>query len=205
MSEQKIIDIAHVMFLEMIQTFINTMGPQAAKGSLMRGAVKTGDSFPATAYDTMEDFVAAIETQENPITRIEGKATHLGDGLFGLPQCPFAESIGSFKEVYGALPESYGAITEDYNKSAPVTEKYNVGHGAGVSPFCAIHQPLRSAIGAKVSIGGKQVTLYQLGCKSGTGYKGLAMPFIEATGFSKETVEKVLDDNMCCYAVVLER
>lgn len=201
MSEQKILDIAHISFLDMIQALIAQSGAASAKGTLMRNAIKAGDRFEPVDFATLDDFVAAIESVDSPIAAVEGKARHLGDGLFGLPQCPFAESISNYKSVFDKLPDGYQELTEEYNKPGPVTDKLQVGHGAGVSPFCSVHQPFRSTLGKKITIGGKSVSVVQLGCKSGSGAKGLAEKMIAEAGFTNAQVEKALDDNMCCYAL----
>lgn len=199
-----ILDIAHVSFLEMIEMFIKTLGAAQAKGSLMRSAISTAESFPEVEFGSMQEFVTAIDEVRSPIAQVEGRAVHLGDGLFGLPKCPFADSIKNFVSVRGKLPESFGKVTEDYNKPGPVTAKYRVGQGAGVSPFCAIHQPLRSALGLRVKIAGKQAVVYQLGCKSAGGAKAVAAELCQSAGRSPDEVSKVLDDNMCCYQIRLE-
>lgn len=193
------VDIAHISFLDMIKVMITLGGAANAKGTLIRNALNTADKIPAVAYGSFDEFLAAMEDSSNPITMVEGKAKHEGDFVFGLPACPFAASIRNYTRILGSLPESYADFTTEFNKSTQVTKKYRVGDGAGVSPFCAVHQPLRSAIGDKITIGGKQVAIYQLGCKSGSGKKGLADAYIEETGVSRDLVEKILDTNMCCY------
>jgi len=203
-TNDKMLDIAHISFLEMIELFIKTLGAAQAKGALMRSAISTAESFPEAKFESMQDFVAAIEDLRSPIAQVEGKAVHLGDGLFGLPRCPFGGSIKNFVAVRGKLPESFAKVAEDFNKPGAVTSKYRVGQGAGVSPFCAIHQPLRSALGLRVSIGGKSVSVYQLGCKSGNGTKAIAEDLCKAAGRTPDEVKKVLDDNMCCYQLRLE-
>ncbi len=203
MREERALDIAHVMFLEMIETLIDNLGPATAKGHLMRTAIKTAEKFPDAEFESLADFIAAIDEFRTPTARIEGKAVHLGNGLFGLPRCPFAESIANYRAICGNLPDSFGQVTEDFNKPNPVTEEYAIGHGAGVSPFCSIHQPLRSALAKKITIGGKAVKIYELGCKSGSGLKAIADAIVDKTEFSREQVARVLDDHMCCYGVVV--
>jgi len=154
------------------------------------------------SYAAQWGRAAAGNDYSNPISRVEGKAVHLGDGLFGLPKCPFARSIANCKQLRGNLPESYAKVTEDYNKPHWVTKELHVGQGAGVSPFCAIHQPLRSALAKRIKIGDTQLSVYQLGCKSGGGKKALAKTIIEKSAFNEEIVAKVLDEHMCCYAVI---
>ena len=204
METHKILDIAHVSFLDIIRASIVQLGAAATKGMLIRNAVAAAEKIPEVSFDTLEEFVSSIDTADNPVTRVEGKAVHYGNGLFGLPTCPFASSIGDYKSVYGGLPDDYHKITQDFNKEGPVTGGLKVGHGAGVSPFCAVHQPLRSALKDRIRIGGKPISILQLGCKSGSGEKGLASQWIAETGFSEAEVEKILDENMCCYAIKVE-
>jgi hypothetical protein len=195
------VDIAHISFLDMIKVMITMSGAANAKGTLIRNALNTAEKIQSVEYGNFDEFLAAMEDHSNPITMVEGKAVHVGDFVFGLPACPFAASIRNYTRILGTLPESYADFTVEFNKSTQVTRKYRVGEGAGVSPFCAVHQPLRSALGDKIKIGGKNVAIYQLGCKSGSGKKGLAPSWIEETGVSSELVEKILDTNMCCYYV----
>ncbi len=204
MQEGKILDIAHVSFLDMIRVSIAQTGAAATKGTLIRNTLSVAEKFESVDFPSFDDFVNSIQSVQNPITAIEGKAVHKGSGLFGLPKCPFAESIANYKKVFKGMPEGYGRLTEEYNKKGSITDKYRVGQGAGVSPFCALHQPLRSAFCTKITIGGKPTAIYQLGCKAGSGAKGLANKWIEEAGYTADEVSKVLDDNMCCYAVKVQ-
>ncbi|MCP4680446.1 MAG: hypothetical protein GY854_34175 [Deltaproteobacteria bacterium] len=204
MGKDKILDIAHISFLDMLRVSIQQIGPAATKGTLMRNTASVADKFDPIDFPSMDDFVASIENVGNPVTKIEGKAVHAGDGLFGLPNCPFGESISNYIEVFGNLPSEYAGFTEEYNRSGGITDKHRVGQGAGVSPFCSIHQPLRSMIANQITIGGKPIIIYQLGCKSGSGARGFAEKYIEETGISKDAVDKILDDNMCCYIVKIQ-
>ena len=201
----EILDIAHISFLGLLKSSVVQTGSAAVKGGLMRNALAAGEKMTSVDFATFEDFIASIEEVKNPIAKAEGKAVHLGNGLFGLPHCPFGPSITGYKAVYGDLPAEFADVTDEYNKEGPVTDKHRVGSGAGVSPFCAVHQPLRSVLGGKITIGGKPIVVYQLGCKSGSGKKGLAEKWIKETEFSQEEVSRVLDDHMCCYAIKVEK
>ena len=200
MSEQgKILDIAHISFLDMIKIMITQVGAASAKGTLMRNAIQTADRVSEVDYPTFDDYLKAIEDSTNPITQIEGKSSHQGESVFGLEFCPFANSIKNYNEVFKGLPESYVEFTAEYNKPGQIPRKYRVGGGAGVSPFCSVHQPMRSAFGERITIGGKKIEIYQLGCKAGSGKKGFADELIDAAGVPKDVVDRVLDNHMCCY------
>jgi hypothetical protein len=44
-----------------------------------------------------------------------------------------------------------------------------------------------------------------MGCKSVSGAKALApAEWMQELGFSKDAVNKILDENYCCYAVTIE-
>lgn len=204
MKKGKLLDIAHISFLDMIKTMIKLNGPASAKGILVRNALATAEKTDEVEYASFEEFLAAIEDSTNPITQVEGKAEHRGEMLFGLPRCPFEGSINNYKEVFKDLPEGYSDFTEEFNKSSSVTDKYHVGEGAGVSPFCSVHQPLRSALANRIKIGGKKVSVSQLGCKSGSGFKGFAEKWIKENNVDKAKVDEILNDNMCCYHLKIE-
>jgi hypothetical protein len=199
MTEGKELDIAHISFLDMIKVMISMSGAAVAKGTLIRNALNTADKINEVAYSSFDDFLTAIEDSTNPITQVEGKATHKGDYVFGLENCPFAPSIASYTDIFEKLPDGYADFTEEFNKPSKVTNDYRVGEGAGVSPFCAVHQPMRSSIAEKIKIGGKKVKIFQLGCKSGSGKKGFAEKWMEETSVPHDVVDKILDNHMCCY------
>ncbi len=199
MNEGKILDIAHVSFLDMIKIMITLSGAASAKGTLIRNALKTAERIPETNYESFSQYLTAIENATNPITVIEGRASHQGEFVFGLKECPFGPSIKNYVQVFEKLPDGFADFTAEFNKPSNVTDQYRVGEGAGVSPFCSVHQPMRSAFAEKIKIGGKKIKIYQLGCKSGSGKKGFASKWIEESGIPKETVDKILDNHMCCY------
>jgi hypothetical protein len=201
MGDENILDIAHLSFLDMIKIMITLSGAASAKGTLIRNAIKTAEKMPEVDYPTFDDYLAAIENATNPITIIEGKATHAGDHVFGLKLCPFGPSIKNYTKVFEKLPEGFADFTAEFNKPSNITDQYRVGEGAGVSPFCAVHQPMRSAIAERITIGGKKIRVIQLGCKSGAGKKGFAEKWLAESGVSRDVVDKILDTNMCCYSM----
>ncbi len=204
MAVTQALDISHLTFLDLIRAVIAQSGAVPAKGTLIRMALKVADQFTPVDFATVDDFVAAIEGNENPISTIEGHAVHLGGGVFGLPKCPFRELVADYKSVFGNLPEGYAELMEVYNKGSQITDQLKIGEGAGVSPFCLMHQPMRSALGGKITIGGKPITVYQLGCKSGGGEKAIAEKWVAEAGADWALVEQALDANMCCYAVKMQ-
>ncbi len=204
MGDEKILDIAHISFLDMIKVMITLSGAASAKGTLVRNALKTAEKISAVDYPTFDAYLAAIQNASNPITMIEGKASHQGRFIFGLKLCPFGPSIKNYTTVFEKLPDGFADFTAEFNKPSNVTDQYRVGEGAGVSPFCSVHQPMRSAIAEKITIGGKKIRIYQLGCKSGGGKKGFAHKWIMATGVPAQVVDKVLDSHMCCYCIQVE-
>lgn len=199
MAEGKILDIAHISFLDMINIMIAMSGAPSSKGTLIRNALKTAEKITEVDYASFDEYLDAIENATNPITMIEGRASHQGDFIFGLKACPFGPSIKNYLEVFEKLPEGFADFTSEFNKTSNITDQYRVGEGAGVSPFCAVHQPMRSAFAEKITIKGKKIKIHQLGCKSGSGKKGFAEKWIRESGVSKDVVDSVLDSHMCCY------
>jgi hypothetical protein len=195
------IDIAHVAFLDILREMIAVTGAAATKGTLIRIATKAGKQLQAIDFPTWDDFLASVEAAANPMARVEGMAKHYGNGLFGLKACPFAGAISGYRDTFGALPESYGTVTGEFNKPGPGTDPLHVGHGAGVSPFCSVHQPLRAVAAQRITVGGKPLEVRQLGCKAASGAIGLAKRWLDEAGVAEESVRKVLEENMCCYSV----
>lgn len=204
MKKGRILDIAHISFLDMIKSIITLSGPASAKGILIRNALATAEKIDEVEYSSFEEYLEAIEDSTNPITCVEGKSTYCGGMVFGLEKCPFEISINNYKEVFKDMPEGYANFTAEFNKSSPITNKYRVGEGAGVSPFCSVHQPLRSALADKIKIGKKKISISQLGCKSAAGVKGIAQKWLDETGVQLEKVDEILENNMCCYHLKIE-
>ena len=199
--EKKAIDLSHLVFMELIRTIISTVGVSAAKGSLMRIAIQAGEQSMACDFPDFQSFYESMDSFDNPISRLEGRAQYLGNGLFGLPECPFSSLLGHYSDFYGSSPQGFESLADEFNKKSKVSDKYRVGTGAAVGPFCVFHQPMRSQVGAQITIGGKKIEIFQLGCRSSGGKKGCSQEFINEFGCSLEDVEKVLDTNMCCYGV----
>jgi hypothetical protein len=199
-SNESILDIAHITLLETLRETIVNMGGPATKGTLMRRALSIAEELPSEEYDSLDAWEEAVKDQTHPITRIEGNAVRDGS-IFTLPVCPFAQSIKTYKELYHGMPEEYAQIVEEYNKPGRFTRELMVGYGSGVSPFCAIHQPFRSAASRKIKVGGDHIQVIQLGCKGGDGKKCVSDELCQIAGINRETVENHLDDGMCIYIV----
>jgi len=200
----KAYDAGHVSFLELIKVITTIAGAEFAKGTLIKTGTSSAKQFKQQDYPNWEAFIKALESKECPVAQFEGTARHYGDGVFGLPACPFASSIKTYTSVTGGLPQDYKSVTKELNKDSTITSNLRIGNGAAVSPFCGVHQSIRSALGSQLTIGGKKVTVYQLGCKSGSGVKGIAEGYCKTAMVAASKVEEVLDDNMCCYKVAIE-
>jgi hypothetical protein len=199
-SKESLLDIAHITLLETIRETIVNMGGPATKGTLMRWALHIAEELPEKEYESFDAWDAAVKDQTHPITRIEGDSVR-DRSIFTLPVCPFAQSITTYKELYHRMPEEYSQIVEEYNKPGEFTRELMVGYGSGVSPFCAIHQPFRSAAARKIKVGGDHIQAIQLGCKGGDGKKSVSDELCQIAGVDRETVENHLDDGMCVYMV----
>ena len=198
-EETQQFDAGHLSFLELVDVITTVAGPAFASGALLKTGLGIAKKTQPREYPDFDALVAAIAEGNTSISSFEGRAQHYGGGVFGLPTCPFASSVKTYKGYVGTLPAGFSSVTDQYNKPSATTEKLRVGHQAGVSPFCCVHQTLRSAMAEHIRVGGKPLTIYQLGCKSGSGVKGIADNFLQATGVARDLVSKVLDENMCCY------
>ncbi|HEY3354334.1 MAG TPA: hypothetical protein VGQ83_13865 [Polyangia bacterium] len=201
MGDHTFLDVTHVFFLEFIQKNLAQLGAAATTASLMQTAVDVAERFPVVDFASLDEFVEAIDDLRNPIARIEGRAEHLGGGLFALGRCPFAESVRNYRKVHGDIP-ALTAITDAFNQPSEATARYHVGHGAAVCAFCAIHQTLRGAVSGRITIGGRPVRVFQLGCKGADGSTSVADPFLAEVGVTRERLDQILREHVCCYAVL---
>lgn len=197
---KSILDIAHLTLLETIRETIVSMGEPATKGTLMRRAIRIAEQLPEVEYENLDTWETAVSEMNHPLTKIEG-LTERDESIFILPQCPFAQSIATYMELFGQMPEEYSQIVEEYNKPGKFTEGLMVGHGSGVSPFCAIHQPLRSSAGKKIRVNNEDINVIQLGCKAANGKKSISNDLCQIAGVDSKIVEKHLDNGMCVYTV----
>lgn len=63
---------------------------------------------------------------------------------------------------------------------------------------------MRASTAKRITIVGRPIVVRQLGCKSASGQKAVADRWIAEGSWSKERVERALDDNMCCYGIKVE-
>lgn len=205
MNESKSLDAGHFSLLEMIKVIYTISGPGNAKGTLIRTGIATAEECKEVAFDAIDDYVRSIDELANPIAQFEGQARHYGDGVYGLPLCPFARSISTFTSVAGKLPAEYVEVTEKLNEPSGMTDQLRIGAGAAVSPFCGVHQTVRSKLGStRVKVGGKSLVVTQLGCKAASGKKGISQRLCEDACVPTNQVAEILDANMCCYKVRVE-
>jgi len=197
----RFLDIAHLVLLEMLESYLEQAGPNEVTRFVIKTATRTGERFPRVDFASMEDLVAAIDDLDSPIARIEGRAEYLGGGLFGLSRCPFSEAYRTHREQYERLGPRLNAVTEVFNRPSDATAKLAVGHGSAVCAFCCAHQPMRAAVAARITVGGKPIRLRQLACKGVDGARAYADELIAASGRTRAQVDRVLDDHVCCYAI----
>ena len=192
-------DAGHLSFLELIRVVSEVAGAPFAAGALVKTGMGIARKAEVMEFADFDAFLASVEASANSVAHFEGAARYYQNGVFGLPACPFASSVKTYQGFMGELPSEYAAVTENLNRPSPTAAKLRVGHGASVSPFCGVHQSIRSALAERISVGGKPLIVHQLGCKSGAGQRSVAEDFVAEVGVSVELVNAVLDENMCCY------
>lgn len=111
------------------------------------------------------------------LDKLEGAVEEVEPGVFGLPLCPFAGAIDTFKGCCGDMPEEIYILAD-----------YANGQGeAWVSAFCGIHQSLR-----KAEIGD---SYQQIGCRSGDKVNIAVQEIV-----SNDRAEELLQNYACVYA-----
>lgn len=200
----QLVDLSHIVFLDLLHNVVDTAGLKVAKGNLMRIALNASNHLEQTDYSSLEEFIAACDSGDTPLAKMEGAAVHLGDGVFGLKACPFGQLSKNYKEFFDKEASGFTELTEEFNSGSKITRDHRVGLGAGVGPFCIFHQPMRSQAQTKITIGGKPIEIYQLACKSTDGSEGYADALIEEFGCDRAVVEAAMKDYMCCYGVKMK-
>ncbi len=200
----KLVDLSHIVFLDLLHNVVDTAGPKVAKGNLMRIALNASNHLEQTDYASFEEFIEACNSGNTPLARMEGAAVHLGGGVFGLKACPFGSLARNYKEFFEKDASGFEELTQEFNSGSKITREYRVGLGAGVGPFCIFHQPMRSQAQTKITIDGQPIEIFQLACKSSAGSEGYADALIEEFGCDKAVVEAAMKDYMCCYGVKMK-
>ncbi len=200
----KLVDLSHIIFLDLLHNVVETAGPKVAKGNLMRIALNASNHLEQVDYSSFEEFIAASDSGNTPLAKMEGAAAHLGDGVFGLKSCPFGQLAKNYKDFFEKDASGFVELTQEFNSGTKITRDYRVGLGAGVGPFCIFHQPMRSQTKNKITIGGKPIEIFQLACKSSTGATGYSDELIEEFGCDRAVVEAAMKDYMCCYGVKIQ-
>jgi len=195
------VDLSHLVFVDLLQNLVDTTGTKVAKGNLMRIAMKAGQQVEPREYASFEELVEAMEGGGTPLSGIEGNATYLGDGLFGLEVCPFSKLSQDYQGYFNQEPTGFKELTGEFNAESAIAKEMKIGLGAGVGPFCIFHQPMRSQAGTSISVAGKGVEVIQLACKGGNGAKAFARHLIAEFGCNQERVEQIMDSYTCCYGI----
>lgn len=194
----------HHSFLETLRVLYKSGGARYAADAIMATGASAARGEDTRAYDSIEAFYVALEHGDTTINAFEGRSRHFGDGVFGLPGCPFAEPLRSYAAAQGD-PREFREITEQMNRSSPLTRRMRVGEGSAVNPFCVLHQPVRSAMGERITVCGRPVLVYQLGCRARSGDAKLAERWLEVTKVDRALVHAVLEQHACCFCVRLAR
>ncbi len=195
------IDLSHLIFIDLIRSITETSGPQVAKGNLMRIALNLGKGVEKQDFATFDDLIAAINEGSTSLAKLEGKATYLGDGLVGLPACPFGKLTETYKEYFATDLEGFEELVKEFNAPGRMAKQLKIGMGAGVGPFCIFHQPMRSQIASSLSVAGKPVEIFQLACCNSKGECAYADELIAEFGCSRVAVEQAMENNVCCYGI----
>lgn len=111
------------------------------------------------------------------LDELEGEVEEIRPGVYGLPVCPFAEAISTFKTCCGQMPEEMYELAAHANKRGE----------AWVSAFCGIHQSIRSTrIGEEYQ---------QIACKSGP-----KVSIADQDILTDEEARAALENYACIYA-----
>ena len=148
---------------------------QAALVQLIRASHNLFDMAAIGALREVGRNMAASSKLD--LAELEGAVEEIRSGIMGLPDCPFAETISTYKDCCGGLPEEIALLADFANNQG----------GAWVSAFCGIHQSLR-----KARIGD---SYQQIGCRSGK-----KISFANQDIMSEDEAKEALQTYACVYS-----
>ncbi len=183
-----------IFSLHLLQTITELMGPEMAKGTLERvGEVIAEKLLQKFGTDSLHiSDLKELTKNANPLKFFDDTLDTQGDKLFVIEKCPFIREIKDFLEINKEIPPLLSEIVEIYNRE---------GKGYAVSPFCIIHQTLRSKLASEIKITGRDVEFLQLGCKALSGKIKLADQNIKKIGSSDVAVQDFLKSKICCFSI----
>lgn len=160
---------------------------------LQEKAKSIADELGIKDYDSIQQLFEEHEKGKDPFDKLEGQADRDGN-LLVLKNCPMTKMLGEVM-VDGKLPEFYQKIVDKYK------EIYKT-KGAILHPFCIVHQVIRATVGERIKVGGKQLKVYQVACRSmSSGKIVYATEGMNRVELSKEDIDKKIEGKACMYII----
>jgi len=144
-------------------------------------------------YDSIEVLFMEHEAGKDPFDKLEGQADREENVLI-LKNCPMTKLLGEVA-VDGKLPDFYQRIVDKYK------EIYKT-KGAILHPFCIVHQVIRSIVGDHIKVGGKNLKVYQIACRSmASGKIVYATEGMNRVDMTQDEIDKKIAGKACMYLI----
>jgi hypothetical protein len=194
------LDIAHIFFLELLRDYKNNLGAALAVRQMIHRAAIFARDLPRQDFTDWDHFLNELQKQNTVLNFWEPELKLYDRHIIATPSCPFGAAIHEYTQIMGGLPNEYAEITEEFNRSTPLNRHMMIGHGSASSPFCAIHQPLRSLAAEKIFVGGQPLQIVALGSKAESDW-ALAYEYIGEEKLFPEKIKSLLNENLCCFLI----
>jgi len=191
LEDNPFVDVAAYLFLEDIA---DKQGSAGMNTYLMSLATSLARSMPLEEYQTWEDFLDAIRSNESIITTFEDVIT-LTENCIITTECPFSKGWSEYTRRIGKFSKIHTEVAEYYNST--------VKPGA-VDTGCVIHQTFRTAAAERIKVGGKSVKYAQIAAILSDGRKKLAPEewtpiLLEKAGVTQTQLNMIIRNNACVW------
>ena len=197
----KKLDIAHIFFLELLRDFKNNLGVPLATRQLLRKTVSLAQNLPRIDFPNKNIFWEAIRKEETNLHLWEDKLEICKNNIIAAPKCTFRNAIDNYLKLWGGMPTEYAEITEEFNKTSTISSILKIGQGSACSPFCLIHQALRSIAVKKIYIASEPLNLVMLGSKLSNVDLAISYEYLAEEGIKPAHIKTLLQKNICCFLI----
>jgi len=158
---------------------------------LQQKAKEIADELGLEELEDIGWLFTEFDEGKSPFNKLEGQAER-DENLIILKQCPMSKLLSEVS-VDGKLPDYYKTIVDKY------IQIYK-NKGAILHPFCIVHQVIRAHVGDHIKVGGKNLKVYQVACRSMTSGKVVyANEGMSKVDMTKEEVDAKLEGKACMY------
>lgn len=149
-------------------------------------------------YNSPEEFFLDIKNGTSPLFVIDGDIDTdpegIGTNLICVKQCPLKDLMNEMSQTNTTDNEVNTIMNGHILREGEKSNFLDIG--------CYILQQLRQMMISSITVKGNYAFNYiHLGCDKGTGKRTISEGDVEAVGFGKDSLNRLLDKYDCCYTI----